>query len=225
MTGRAVAEKVVDPTPLGSILRDGCLQTKTEEYSLPQTATMEVALGLDLINEILYGLWYNGGLNLAVQGKDLGALASGIDLTGATIALGPLLPPILSDCNNKGILQLQLGDSWVDAHIPIGDLLIDFKGWMSLEIGAVLTVVDGKLALTISGIETFDLTIIEAGGAFADDPVALEDTIKILLNTQLQQLHGDALGAIEARRASHDAEGAIAGLRAAVTAPAAPVAP
>jgi hypothetical protein len=197
LTGRAVAEKKVVVNPLGSILRDGCLQTQANDYALPQSGPMELALGLDLVNEILYGLWYNGGLNLALDGDALGSFLGGAKLDDATIRLEPTLPPILSDCNAKGTIQLQLGDAWIEANLPLGDLLINFKGWLSIELDAILSVVDGKLAITIGGISAFDLTVLEAGGAFADNPSAIEDLIKNLLNTALTQLLGDALSGIE----------------------------
>ncbi len=197
LSGRAVAEKKVDRNPLGSILRASCLDETPEVYTLPQAGPMEVALGMDFINEILYGFWYAGGLNLALDGDTLGSIAAGLPLDGAVIALDPLLPPIMSDCNSKGTLRLQLGDAWIDASIPLGDILIDFTGYLSLELDVALVVTEGKLTINVNGISSFDLTVVEAGGTFANDPQGIEDLLKGLMNTLVTQLLGDALQGIE----------------------------
>ncbi|MBT9558316.1 MAG: hypothetical protein IV100_19945 [Myxococcales bacterium] len=197
LTGRAVAEKKVDANPLGSILRDGCLGAKATPYQLPQTGPMEVAIGMDLLNEVLYGLWYTGGLNLTITGDSLGSLIGGGSLPGAIITLEPKLAPILSDCNSKGTLRLQLGDAYIDASLPLGDLLIDFSGWISIEVDVALTSADGKLGIKINGITAFDLTVTEIDGAFKNDPQGLEDLLKNLLNGVLSDVLGESLSGIE----------------------------
>ena len=90
-----------------------------------------------------------------------------------------------------------MGDAFIDASLPIGDLIIDFSGWLSIEVDVALTAIDGKLGIKINGITAFDLTVTEIDGAFKNDPQGLEDLLKNLLNGVLADLLGESLSAIE----------------------------
>lgn len=194
LNGLAVADKAVERDPLGSILREGCLGADEGEYSLPKAGPMELALSLDLMNEILFGLWYAGSLNLTLDAAGLANLGD-IDLSKALITLDALLPPILSDCNSKGTLKMQLGDSHLDVDIMLGELPITFKAWLSAEIDVGMVASGKEIGIVINGVSLFNMEIYDLEGPFANSKEVIEALIEtVLLEQLLGQLAGDALG-------------------------------
>ena len=193
LAGAAVAEKKVDRNPLGSILRDQCLGVDGTEYQLPKTGAMEFALALDLMNEVLYSLWYNGGLAISLDAAELTDLAS-MGISKATIELDPLLPPILDDCNSKGTLKMQLGDSHLDVDVQLGDVPVQFKAWLTAEIDVGVVAQGQSVGIKVNGVSQFELQIYDVEGPFKGNEIVLEKLIEtVLLEQLLGALTGGAL--------------------------------
>ncbi len=194
MRGRAITDKVVERTPHGSILRDGCLATDDKEYSLPKTGLLEFGLALDLMNEVLYSMWWGGGLHMTVDAKQIDDLAP-LNMSKANLVLEPLLPPILTDCNSKGTLKMQLGDTHVVADVRIGDTDVSFEAWLSAEIdvGVVNTGAD-TVGIVVNGVSQFELELFNVSGGYEGNEGAVEALLEeVLIQKLLGSLVDSAL--------------------------------
>ena len=194
LSGLALSDKKVDRNPLGSILRDGCLGADNTAYVLPKTGPMEFALALDLLNEVLFSDWWGAGLNMTIDASKLGDL-SGFGVTKANILLQPLLPPVMSDCNAKGTLKIQLGDSYLEADLALGTVPVKFKAWLSAEIDIGLVANGNQLGIVVNGVSQFQLQVFDVEGPFAGLESTLEELIqKMLLEQVLGKLTNTSLG-------------------------------
>ncbi|MFT5432974.1 MAG: hypothetical protein ACI9OJ_003679, partial [Myxococcota bacterium] len=187
LVGASVAEKKVDRDPLGTLMHDGCGSDETP-YALPTQGTMEFAVKMDLINELLFSFWYNGGLNLNLDSQALSALGEDLPLDNAEIVLKPLLAPVMTDCNDKGTLKVQLGEAYMEASLGLADLPVEFKAWLSVEVDVGLVAQGDELGVVVNGISTFQLELFDVKGTFEGNEAALENLIKGLIDTLLGDL-------------------------------------
>lgn len=119
------APKAIERDPLGSILRAGCLGLDPDTFAFDPNTPMALALSHDVVNELLFALWWGGGINLTLDEDALGGLGGGggLPLNGISVELNWLLPPIVTDCSDKGFLELQVGDLFVVARVrALGNL-------------------------------------------------------------------------------------------------------
>ena len=101
----------------------------------------------------------------------------------------------MSDCNPKSTLKVQLGDSYVEADLSLGDLPIKFKAWLSAEIDIGLVAENNQLGVVVNGISQFHVQIFDVEGPLAGLEVELENLMEtVLLEKLLAALAGDALG-------------------------------
>jgi hypothetical protein len=190
----AVSAKGVELTPPGSIRRDGCLDPLAPQYELPSAGPMELALGFDLINQLLYSLWYGGGINVDLGAADISDLSGDFPIDGGTVTLQPLMPPILSDCNGKSQLVIQLGDALIDADLQALGLDLTFKAWIAAEIGVSITAESDQLSFVVNGVSLFQLELFDVEGAFDGNDAGLETLLQALISdVLLDQVAGQAL--------------------------------
>lgn len=119
-----VAAKGTKHTILGAISRDGCIGKSPDKFAIDTKQAMQIALHDDLINQLLYAIWYGGGMTMTIPGSELGGgqAAPGISLENATLDVDLLLPPILEACNMEkpSLVRLQIGDIFSTLRIPFG---------------------------------------------------------------------------------------------------------
>ena len=96
----------------------------------------------DLINQLLYALWYGGALQLSVPLSELagGTDVSGFSLEGATLDLDFLLPPILEACNQPDpmSMRLQVGDLFAKITLMFGSDPLDLSTVILADAGLSL---------------------------------------------------------------------------------------
>lgn len=80
-------------------------------------------LGLsdDLLNQMLWALWYGGGLSLGLD--DLADVTGDLDLNGVELDLFAELPPVIMPGRNGYDIDIGVGDLYVDATVDLGELL------------------------------------------------------------------------------------------------------
>lgn len=118
-----VASKGVQHTVLGAIGRGGCTGKSPDAFSIDESQKVQFAVHDDFINQLLYALWYAGGLKGKLPPELLaGQGAAGIDLSKADVELDLLLPPILEGCEVQAPdqLQVQAGDVFVTVKLKFG---------------------------------------------------------------------------------------------------------
>ena len=116
MWAAATTKKKISHGGLGTLRRNGCLSGSNESLAMTMEDPLQFGLGDDVLNQILYSLWWGGGLQFPVPPSLLG----GVDLTefgveDLKLTVDFLLPPVVTSCNVYKDLQLQFGD--VKVHV------------------------------------------------------------------------------------------------------------
>ena len=177
LRGGGYAASVVPYDNLGVPLRDGC-GAGGQTLVVPRTAPLEVALGDDLLNQLLYAGWQGGLLELPIENDTAQVTASG------------MLAPTVSDCGYGGKLMAHIGDVHIDAVVSIATKTIPFVAYTSLVVGVDITPADDGVSLGITGVERIDTELT----ATDDGNISDEDALVQILESQLAGLLIDGLG-------------------------------
>ncbi len=143
------AARQIDIEAPGAIARAHCLAEADESFQFDKTnpADLELAAHIDLVNEALFSLWTNGGLHLHVTSEALAEMGTDVGKYGVVDLLldtAPLLPPVLTTCNEAGELTAQLGDFYVEADFSMFGVPADIHMYLFLELAANLAAIDGE---------------------------------------------------------------------------------
>ncbi|GMV40200.1 MAG: hypothetical protein AMXMBFR64_19160 [Myxococcales bacterium] len=192
----AWSEKAVDYDPLGSLLRDACMGAETGDFTFSEQTPMSVALHMDLLNELVHAVWWNGFFDMAAGPEELAELSEEVAKYGVQdLALTFLLPPVLTDCNAKGLLRLQIGDGFVQVKMNFLGLDVEAEMFVTMELDANIKASGNEVGITVNGVTLFQVHIVKVSDTFKGNEAALEDAIKALLLPQIEKLAGDSLGA------------------------------
>ena len=193
----AWAEKVTEYTPLGSILRDSCSGTDPGAFAFSEDVPMAIALNMDFVNEFLFSAWWNGLLNIETDESGFGDAGLGLSDYGIkSIRLNPLLPPILSDCNSKGLLHIQLGDAELELDLD-GGLVTEpttMKLFTSMDADIYVITNADSISVVVNGFSGFHVDIVDAGPEWESLEAELEVALEAIMVTQMEELLGQALG-------------------------------
>jgi len=152
------SEKTIDRDPLGVLARADCNLPAPDVFSFDEDAAVELGGHVDVVNEALFALWWNGMFHQTITAEALAELGTDVSeygLEDLILETGALLPPVITSCNPEGQLTLQLGDLYTEAEFSMLGLPADIHMYLFLEIDADLAVVDGEEGPEI-GIEVHD---------------------------------------------------------------------
>ncbi len=191
------APKGTTHTVLGAIARSGCIGTVEDKFAIDKTQRMQLAIHDDVINQLLYAVWYSGALKIdKIDLKQLagsGATGSPFPLDGATLDLDLFLQPILESCGqpDPSQVRIQVGDVYAQANLPLGNPL-SLGLFASLDLGATIamnTAADGKqqLAVTIDPKIEYQLELFSITKSYEASKKVFEDLITKLLTDQLSK--------------------------------------
>lgn len=135
---------------LGSVKRRSCLKTYQTYAKMPRKSSMEIAMHLDLANQMFTSLWQAGGLKLKVPTESL----LSVDLTpyqvsDVSVDAQFLLPPLVSDCTPSGEPEIQLGDVQLDVKAKLSGEPVILRVYMSAAAGVKLVAEPGPTGKTI----------------------------------------------------------------------------
>ncbi len=132
-------------SPRGAIKKDGARpQFSTSAY------TFGIGLKDDLVNQILWAIWYSGALS-ALDLADLLALgADGTQLDGVNLTMNFTMPPVMMDpapySTTDNTIRIGIGDVYVDATVDLMQLLGVESGAPPLHVGMYMSaIVDGSI--------------------------------------------------------------------------------
>jgi hypothetical protein len=178
--------KKVDREPLGSILRDQCAHQDPEPVLFEFTPPPSIQLGVryDLVNELLFMVWWAGITN---QKFDLSSVVPP-DLPISDVVVTPnlLLPPILDDCNSKGMQQLQVAGAYLDVTFVLLGMDQHLGIWLQARATAGIIGKGNEIGIRIDKVNTFETEITDIGGNMGD----LMGMIDGLVPTLLGQIEG-----------------------------------
>ncbi len=192
MDASFVAQKGTTHSILGAIGRAGCLDGKIDVFQIDQAQRLSFALHDDLINQLIYAIWYAGALKLTgMTAEQLGLVKPGVpppggmSLEGAKFGMDFFLPPILETCAQPTAndLRLQIGDLLAQVTIMLGDTPIDFSMFFSFDLGATMGLVVGtdgvqQLQIAIGKEPKYQVELVSISKDFADMQASFETLIK-----------------------------------------------
>ncbi|MBM4398401.1 MAG: hypothetical protein FJ087_22260, partial [Deltaproteobacteria bacterium] len=190
----AVTAKGVPYSPLGSVARSGCLQPGNAFHFIEKNE-LEFGIFDDLLNEILYAVWYGGTLEMDV---DVASLGGDIDLSkygvsDLVVHLSFMLPPTMTDCTPDEHLSLRIADIRIDASLVMGGQPIVMEAYASADARASVGVVDKptgpELSLAVEDIELAEVEVASATGGAAG-----KYALTGLIETQILPLIFEQLG-------------------------------
>ena len=188
----------------GSLKRDSVLPTFSRtDY------TFGVGLKDELVNQVLWALWYGGGLSFDNLVDSLGALTEGSsDDLSSVVSLGfhAELPPVFMPGRDGYELDIGLGDVWIEADIDIAGLLggeASETGVGVLHIGAYLSTILGgsmdidpttnQLQLLVNEDFSVHLEVMEIDDVGYQG--VMSDLLAKVLELLIPNLLGETLGA------------------------------
>ena len=181
---------------LGSLGRANCLLGGLEAMPVfpvgPSSPQLELGLKDDLLNELVFALYWGGALNLPIPAEMLGDSLGDYGITDMVANIDFLLPPVLSACNSQGILKVAVGDVMLDATLKLFGAPLTMKIYVSLMAGANIIARQTETGSTMLGVavnypDFIDMEIASLVGNLS----GAEDTIKgLVMDTLLPSLLG-----------------------------------
>jgi hypothetical protein len=198
------AQKVVH-NPLGSIGRGSCAGPEAEPFVISTDQEVSVALSDDLLNQLLFAVWWGGALNLTLDEAVLGDLSGELDgygISEATIELDFFLAPMLSDCNGEKVLRLGLGDLYIQAQFKMLGQPLTMGIFATAAGDASISLVQSdsgqmEFGVTVEEISLFDYEIVAITEGFEElVPIVEELLAGETLTESLASIAGQSLGGL-----------------------------
>jgi hypothetical protein len=195
---RAAAARRVNWATRGSIVRGGCFGVDGGPPVWDPAKRIGAAIPLDVINQVLHAVWQGAGLEFTMGPSAFG----GIDLEGEygitnlNIALSGRLPPLLTDCGGK--LVLQMSELHMDVTSQMNGQPLDVSMILSVETGANVVMQNGKLTLALEAIPPeailVDIVDVDTFLFDANQEVELIEFLReLVLVKALEQVGGQTL--------------------------------
>ncbi len=158
----ATAPHRVEHEILGSIGRASCLQQPPEEFALEEEKLLEAAVFDDALNAALYALWSGGMLNLTITNEDLGDTdLTQYGISDLEVDTAPLLPPIITSCNDQEMFVAQVGDFWIRTQFNLLGQPVDMVFYLYADIEILLLAHEGAEGQEI-GVDLGEFRIFQA---------------------------------------------------------------
>lgn len=181
------SDRLIDRQILGSMGRAGCLAENPEdfEFNVTNPKKLQLAAHEDVISELLFAFWNNGGLNLHLTDATLAEMGTDLSSYGITdldLTTYALIPPVVTSCNPDDTLTIQLGDLYFETDMGLFGTPTDVHFFMFLEIQAELSIVDDPeegraIAIQVLPPTLKDMDIVSVN----EDWVGQEDVFRNLI--------------------------------------------
>jgi len=127
----------------GAMLRADCLSGDDVQTDVEGNACFEVALSHDVLNQVLYSVWLDGGVDMSLDAEDMEAM--GADLTqmgveGVTVTTYSLLPPVAHDCGTDHAFRIEMGDMRMEVSMTIMGMPLEMTIYMYLSTTAGMVI-------------------------------------------------------------------------------------
>ena len=197
------APKGVEHSPLGVLMRDGCMGAEEAPYVLPLENEMSAGLAADFINEALYSVWYSGALVLDLTAEDLADLADLTEYGIENLSLKTDLyyAPVVQTCGTGEMLELQVGDAFLHAKFFMMNMDWDIKLYMYLVLEVAVALVEDpetgntQIGVEIGELKVAEVDVVEVGEELKGKEKMVDDLFAgVLLPTLMEQLGGGLPG-------------------------------
>ncbi|MEE8408215.1 MAG: hypothetical protein V3T05_01295 [Myxococcota bacterium] len=160
-----------------------------------------IAVKDDLLNQLLWSLWYGGGLSM----PDLTSILGPDAPAGMALSMSATLPPVIMPGRNGSELDIGFGDMYVDFTADLNALTGGTGEPYIMSAGIYVSMVIG-VSLDVDPTTNKIIAIFDVDPhlevAHIDDPISqyhglLSELVGAALRKLMPQLVGDALGAME----------------------------
>jgi hypothetical protein len=184
---RVSSEKGVSYDSPGSLARATCLGNAPDDFAFYELYEMELALFDDMLNQLLYAVWYGGSLEFSLGESELSGSAelATYGITNFLVDVSFMLPPVLTDCTPDDKYRLQVGDIHIHASLVFSGLPLEFDAYASTSAQVAMSVDNSgaspalQFSVTTLDIADLEVTDVSAGGPAAK--FALTELIQITL--------------------------------------------
>ena len=173
-----------------------CKGTSFVATPLPKAAAVELFVHEDLLNQLLFAVWWGGGLDLKLTDAAVPD-AKSLGITNVDLDVDLTLPPIVTTCTPDGKPELQVGDVRVTGTF---DLLgtkttVDAFATALVKVAVTLKPAGGAadLSFQLQGLRAFDSQVIAAEGLGPTGPALIES---LLNQATIESLLGDQLSSV-----------------------------
>lgn len=151
---------------------------------------MEAALAEDLVNQLLFSLWWGGHLNITMTNEILGPIVEQFGMDALVLQVDPHLPPVITTCAAGSGGEVQVGEInlWASFNTAGGSSgEIELYGHLRAKAAPLLTV--GPDGLHHVGIEVLGIEEIVTDVVATDGVVdGLEGLVEELLQVAVVDL-------------------------------------
>jgi len=184
LTATALTSKGIDYNPLGSIARSACLSPSEPPFHFIEMNELEFGIFDDLLNQIVYAVWYGGALEIDLGEADLPD-DIGIEQFGVedlVLHISMMLPPVMTSCTPTEAFKAQIGDVHVHATLTLMGQPLEMDAYASAEAGLLIDVKNTptgpELAFGIENLDVVEIEIENVSGGMADAKYALTTLIE-----------------------------------------------
>ena len=180
------AKKLVGHLSPGSILRDDCEGKDPGSFTLPAQDIVEAALMEDLVNQLLFALWWGGHMNVTLTNEVLGPVVEQFGITALVLQVDPYLPPVITTCAAENGIEVQIGglNLWASLDMGGGTGELELFGHIRVEAEPVLTVgPDGlnHVGIKVISVEELAAEVISSEGVVDGMDGLVEELLKVAI--------------------------------------------
>ena len=195
--------KKVVHSPLGSLGRGDCDDGETV-FALSKGSEIAVGIFDDLLNQLLFAVWWGGSLELELNETtlgDLGGTLDGYGIANPVIKLDFFLAPMISDCDGDGALTLGVGDLYIQADFTMLGAPLSVSLFASLLGNASISLQnDGtgnSFSVTLEDIQQFEYEFVSVTEGYEDLIPIIDELLQgELLTGALDSLTGTTFGGL-----------------------------
>ena len=181
--GVAATKLIAHDSP-GSILRGDCEGMDPGSFGLPTQDTVEAALAEDLVNQLLFALWWGGHMNVTLTDDLLGPVVEEFGITGLVLHVDPYLPPVITTCAAENGVEVQVGALKLSASLDMDGSAgaLELFGHLRVEAEPFLTPgPDGlnHVGIKVIAVEALAAEVISSEGVVDGMDGLVESLLKV----------------------------------------------
>lgn len=194
---RVTTVKRVPWSAPGALQRGGCFGAANGLPTWKADRRIGFALSMDVLNQLLFDVWWGGGLELTLDQATLGDLSE-YGVTNFDATMSGRLPPVLTDCVDERLL-VQIGELQADMQLTLAGIDLDMTLVIAFETEATLEISDeDELSLSIGDIDAnaviIDITRVDSQFFGVDQEEALLALLREqVLSNLLSSFGGNSL--------------------------------
>lgn len=181
----------------GSMKRGDCGGTETGSFFLPKSSAIEAAVHEDLINQVLFALWWGGHMNVTLDEQLLGDFVGAFGMKNLQVDVKPYLPPIYTTCTENGAPQMQMGDLYLDVTFEMNGQPAHLELYAAIKVETDINISPAfptnELGVNVGEVVASGIDVVAADGAVEGGEALMEElltsiVVDVLLKTYIAEV-------------------------------------